>query len=96
MKVLTKATNGTKSVSSGASVELLAENSRRSFAMISNPQVVGMWVSLGSAAVIGTGIYVPPNGGAFIISEEGGLWRGSVNGIMSTGGAVAIGTVELQ
>ncbi len=95
MRVLTVPTNGTKSVGSGASVQILPANQFRSYAAICNPSTVGLWISLGADAVIGTGIYIPPNGGMWI-TDVSGLYRGAVNGIMATGGAVVLGTMELQ
>lgn len=95
MRVLQVATHGTKSVDNSASVVLLAANARRSYAGIYNATAVGLWIGLGVAAVIGTGIYIPA-GGSFVIDEDGALWRGSINGIMASGGAVVIGTVDIQ
>jgi hypothetical protein len=92
MKPLLNMVGGTKSVDNTTSVKLIAANKSRKFAGVSNPNAVGMWINFGSAAVIGTGEYVPPGGGYQI--DDDNLWQGDVNGIMASGGAVTIGTVE--
>lgn len=89
------ATNDTASVGNGASVELLAANDRRLSAIITNSSANGLWVALGEAAVIGTGIYVAPNGGSVEFQGEN-LWRGAINGISSAGAGNVIGVCELQ
>ena len=94
MLALKKSTPGTKSVGSGASVELLATNLSRKFAVISNPTAAGMFLAFGQSAVIGYGVYIPPGGGYQI--DKDNMWQGAVNGIMATGGAVTISTEDQQ
>lgn len=93
MRALRDRTAGTASVGSGASVELLAANDGRKWAQISNPNAVGLWLNFGAPAVIGSGPYVAPGGGAYVIDKDN-LDLGAVNGIMASGGDVAVGTME--
>lgn len=77
-----------------ASAELLPENARRRYAIICNSGANGVWLGFGAAAIIGTGVYVPPNGGSFLM-EGNNLWRGSVTAIAAAATSV-VGTLELQ
>jgi len=94
MKTLTAATNSTASIGT-ASALILPANPRRSYAIISNGSAVGVWLSLGSPAAIGTGIYLAPGGGVFIIDEYG-LYRGAIYGSAASGSGNVLGTVDLQ
>lgn len=87
------ATPGTVSVGI-ASVAVLASNDRRRYAIICNSGANGLWLGLGVAAVVGTGIYVPPNGGTFVI-EGDNRWKGAINGIVAAATSV-VGTLELK
>lgn len=77
-----------------ASATLLAANARRRWAMISNSGANGVWINFDAAAVVGQGIYIPPNGGSFIIEGEN-RWLGSVTGITAAGNSV-VGLMELK
>jgi len=88
-----KATQATVTVTT-ASILVLPSNTRRRYGAIHNSGSAGIWLSLGVAAVAGTSIYVPPNGGAFVLEGEN-LWRGEVYAIAASGSNV-IGTLELQ
>lgn len=72
-----------------ASVEILPLNLVRKFATINNPTDVGVWLGLGTAAVIGQGEYVPA-GGAYVF-DDANLWQGAVNGIAASGSGKVIG-----
>lgn len=95
MKVLKDPHNGTKTLDNSGSQSVLAANDDRKWAIICNSSDVGLWLALGASAVIGTGIYVPPNGGSFVIDDQN-LFRGAVNGVMASGSSKVIGTVELE
>jgi hypothetical protein len=88
-------THGTATIGSGASVLILAANERRRFAEIVNSSDVGIWLSLGGTAVIGTGIYLGPNGFSYEINSEH-LWKGTVSGIAASGAGKIVGTTESQ
>lgn len=77
-----------------ASQTLLAENDRRRYAIICNSGANGVWLGFGAEAVSGSGVYVPPNGGSFVMDGDN-LWRGSVTAI-APGGNSVVGTLELK
>lgn len=95
MQILRTVSQDTKTVGNGASVVLIAENLRRKYAGIYNASTNGLWLGLGQAAVIGTGIYVPPNGGWFEIDHDN-LWQGEIQGISAAGAANVIGVAEFS
>mgnify|MGYP000432060215 CR=1 FL=1 len=73
---------------------LLSANERRRYASISNSGANGLWLGFGAAAVVGSGVYVPPNGGQYIIEGEN-RWKGSVTGIVAAATSV-VGMLELK
>lgn len=77
-----------------ASAALLSANDRRRYAIICNSGANGIWLGFGATAVVGTGVYVPPNGGSFVM-EGNNLWRGSVTVIAAAATSV-VGTLELK
>ncbi len=77
-----------------ASATLLAANPRRRWAMICNSGANGVWLGFDGAAVVGTGIYVAPNGGSFVIEGEN-RWLGSITGITAAATSV-VGLMELK
>jgi hypothetical protein len=92
LNILKLITHGTASAGA-ASVEALAANPRRLYAEIINASDVGIWLGLGVPAVIGTGIYLGPNGFSYIIGPEN-MWRGAVNCIASSGTGKVLGVHE--
>lgn len=94
MRPLRAATNSTKSLDTTSAV-LLAANSARKYAVIVNSSDVGVWVSLGATAVIGTGAYLAPAGGVFEIDDQN-LWQGAVYGIAASGSGKVVGLLELS
>lgn len=87
------ATMGTATITV-ASTALLAANPRRRYASISNSGANGVWLGFGAAAVVGSGVYVPPNGGQYIIEGEN-RWKGTVFGIVAAATSLC-GTLELK
>jgi hypothetical protein len=77
-----------------ASAALLAANPRRRWAIICNSGANGLWLGFDATAVVGTGVYVPPNGGTFTIEGEN-RWKGAVTGIVAAATSV-VGLMELQ
>lgn len=94
MAIVRKAVNDTASMGA-ASAEILAENRSRKYALIVNASDVGVWISFGEAAVIGTGAYLAPAGGSYEIDETN-LWTGAVNGIAASGSGKVVGIVEFS
>jgi hypothetical protein len=84
----------TKSISNSDTL-ILAANDRRLYAEITNSSDVGIWLSLGSTAVIGVGIYLAPNGYSYEINPDN-MWRGEVRGIAASGAGKVLGTIEGQ
>lgn len=76
------------------SATLLAANPRRRWAMICNSGANGLWLGFDAAAVVGTGIFVPANGGSFVIEGEN-RWLGSITGI-TTAATSVVGLMELK
>lgn len=94
MAIVRKAVNGTASMGA-ASAEILADNRNRKYALMVNASDVGVWISFGDTAVIGTGAYLAPAGGSYEI-DESNLWTGAVNGIAASGSGKVVGTVEFS
>lgn len=92
--IVRKATPGTVSVG-GSSVQALAANPNRKYALLRNSSDTGIWMSFGTAAVIGDGIYLEPAGGYFEIDNDC-LWQGTVFVIAATGSGKVLGTMELS
>lgn len=92
LKVITHSTAST----STTSAQVLAANERRLYAEIVNASDTGVWLSLGtSAAVVGTGIYLAPNGYSYEINTEN-MWRGAVQAIAASGSGKVLGIHEGQ
>lgn len=89
---LRNATNGTVSLTT-ASQQILAVNEFRKRAIIVNGSDVGVWLSFNATAVIGTGIYLAPNGGSFEIDPEE-IYTAAIHGIAASGAGKIVGTVE--
>jgi hypothetical protein len=68
-----------------SSVSLIVANPRRKYLSVSNSGTAGIWLGFGQDAVVGVGIYVPPNGGFFQTSDGDNLWQGSVTAIAASG-----------
>lgn len=77
-----------------ASTAVLAANERRRYASISNSGASGVWLAFGQAAVVGEGVYIPPNGGSYIIEGQN-RWKGTVFGITAAGSSLC-GMLELK
>lgn len=77
-----------------ANTTILAANARRRYASISNSGANGVWLGFGVAALVGSGVYVPPNGGQYII-EGDNRWKGTVTGIVAAATSL-VGTLELK
>lgn len=88
-------TPSTQTISNAGSTQLLAANSRRLYAEIVNSSDVGVWLNFGAAAVIGTGIYLGPNGWSYEINSEN-MWRGTVTAIAAAGAGKVVGIIEGQ
>ena len=88
-------TTTTATVGNGASVSVLAANSRRLYAEIVNSSTNGIWLNFGETAVAGEGIYLAPNGFSFVINSEF-MWRGTVTAIAAAGAANVLGIIEGQ
>lgn len=85
------------SVTAGAaSVPVVAENRQRKRLEIANPTAVGMFLGLGRAAVIGEGLYIPPQSVYSFSREADNLWRGAVNIIAASGAGHVIPISEWQ
>lgn len=92
--IVRKVTNGTISAN-GTSQVALAANSNRKYALLDNSSDVGLWLGFGTAAVIGTGAYLEPNGGYFEI-DESALYQGAIYVIAASGSGKVLGTVEFS
>lgn len=88
-----KATNATASMG-GTSAAVMAANEQRKFAEFFNGSDVSIWLALGAAAVVGTGIHVPV--GASYVIDDHNMYLGAVNGIAASGSGKAVGTLELS
>lgn len=86
--------NDTKSLTT-TSAALIAANERRKYALIVNSSDVGVWVSFGVAAVIGTGVYLAPAGGSYELDGDN-LYLGVINGIAASGNGKVVGLVEFS
>lgn len=86
--------NDTKSLTT-SSAALIAANERRKYALIVNSSDVGVWVSFGATAVIGTGVYLAPAGGSYELDDDN-LFLGVINGIAASGAGKVVGIVEFS
>lgn len=94
MRVIKKVLHGTATMSSAASVQIVAANSSRKGLSIGGHATVGLWLGFGQAAVVGTGHFVPPGATALFDESDGNLWQGAVTGILTSGGNQVVGTAE--
>lgn len=88
------ALNTTKSVTT-TTQEFLAANESRKYALIVNSSDVGIWVSFGAAAVIGTGVFLAAAGGSYELDNDN-LYLGAINGIAASGSGKVVGIVEFS
>lgn len=86
--------NTTKTLTT-SSLELLPVNEFRKRVIIVNSSDVGVWVSFGATAVIGTGVYLAPAGGSFEI-DPNEMYNGVINGIAASGASKVVGIVEFS
>ena len=72
---------------SNTSIEVLAANPSRDWALIQNQSSVDLWIALGVAAVVNACILLPANGGAYELSLSlGNVDVRAVNAIASAVG----------
>lgn len=88
------ALNTTKSLTTATQV-LLAANESRKYALIVNSSDVGVFVSFGEAAVIGTGVFLAAAGGSYELDNDN-LFLGAINGIAASGAGKVVGIVEFS
>lgn len=72
---------------------ILAANAARLYALFVNDSDTIVYLSLGVAAVVNTGIRINANGGSYEMSrKQGNLYLGAVNGISGIAGKVVLVT----
>jgi hypothetical protein len=71
---------------------IVAENSSRNGIVLVNGGSNPIWVSFGTAAVVGQGAYLAANGGALPMDDTA-LWCGAIYGI-GVGGASQVGFID--
>lgn len=92
IKVITHSSGSVTNTTS----QILAANERRLYAEIVNSSSTGVWLYLGTGpAVVGTGIYLAPNGFSYVINTEN-MWRGAVQAIAGSAGPHVVGIHEGQ
>lgn len=80
--------HGTASMTT-ASGTIVASNSSRRIIEIANPAAVNLWLRFGAAAaVVGTGVFVPPGAIAYWMTTV------EIRGILASGSGVSVGYVE--
>lgn len=94
MLKLRKPNNFTASLTTASAI-ILAENSLRKHATFVNASDVGIWLSFGSTAVVGTGVYLAPSGGSYEI-DGNNLYQGDVYGIAVSGAGKVCAGVEFS
>lgn len=92
--VIRAVTHGGGTAPSPASAKIMNANPRRLYAEIINASDTGMWIKLGAAAVVGEGIFIAPNGFAYVM-DGNNLWQGEIYMICASTGK-AYGTIEGQ
>lgn len=75
-----------------ASSQVLAGNVKRQGLILVNTSANGIYLAFDAPAVIGAGIFIGPNGGAYTM-QAGNLNRGAVNAI-ATGAGSNLGIQE--
>lgn len=74
---------------------LLAANANRKYALIQNDGPVAVYINLAGTAIVGRGIRLAPNGGAYEMSALwGNLSIGNINGIVASGTSTTMATEE--
>lgn len=72
---------------------ILAANASRLYALFVNDSDTVVYLNLGGAAVVNTGIRLNANGGSYEISrKQGNLYLGAINGISGIVGKVVLVT----
>lgn len=92
MRPITKVNQTTAALTTGASALIVAANTKRKYLIIGGHTSVGLWLGLGQAAVIGTGLYVPA--GASYEFDDDNLYQGAINGILASGAGQSVGAAE--
>lgn len=92
MRPINKVNQTTATMSSAGSVALVAVNTKRKYLLIGGHTTVGLWLGLGQAAVVGTGLYIPA--GASYEFDGDNLYQGAINGILTSGADQAVGAAE--
>ncbi len=91
LKLITKSGGNAPSP---ASAKILDANSRRLYCEIINASDTGQWIMLGAPAVVGSGIYIAPNGFSYVMNSEN-MWLGEVHMICASA-TKAYGVIEGQ
>lgn len=89
-----KVVDATVALTSVGSTAILAANNQRKFATVGGSQTVGIWLSFGGTAVVGTGTYLPAGAGYQI--DDDNLYLGAISGILASGAGQNIGTTEMS
>ena len=75
-----------------ATTAVLAASGKREYALIQNDSDEAMYLGIGTAAVLNTGVRLNANGGSYEISRNAGnLVQDAINGICTSGSKVACG-----
>lgn len=85
-------TINTSATTASASSALLLDTSNRKYALIINTGANDAWISLGSPAVVGSGIYLKAGGGSYEITNAN-LFQGEID-VITTSSTTNIATTE--
>lgn len=73
----------------------LADNPNRKYALLINTSNTDIWLRLGQAAVLGSGIFIARGGFAYEITGEN-LWTGAIYAIHGGAGAKVMSVLEMS
>lgn len=89
VSVATATTPGASVAVATSSGALIAANTVRRYLLLFNSGAADVWVSLGGTAVVGSGIYLPANGGGWEMPPNS-IYTGAVTAIGAAASAVAV------